>query len=360
MKKFIIYSLALIGLFSCKDQYLDDYYVEPVAAFSTNLEGTEAGTLESIIFTNLGAGQTFSIWTGDANHQYGKQGNSGFAIGTSGEFSYSYREPGQYTVVWIASSMNAAGEIISSIDSVKLTLLDKSGGLDNLSIYKIYRMDDYDDTRSTYFHAAATMLDDSTLMCPIIYEAWRNGSINSIKSKKLYLKYQLTSTTATLYWYTDGDWKNVRSEVDNFFGVMDGNTIAPQRIKVVTASGFTRYFQINAVMMPKLTSMTFNGVEATITHDLSAYNIYDVNVTLPAGTDLTQLKPEFVLMENDANLLDGSNASVTVNGVEQTSGVSVVDFSNGVVTYNLEYTMLGATNKELKQTSEMRVNITLE
>ena len=359
-KYHILFTLIIVMIVAgCRDEYLDDYYVTPVASFSTNLSVNEVPTLESILFTNTGKGQNFSIWTGDAGHKYGTTGNSGFAIGTSGEFSYSYREPGVYKIVWVASSLNAKKEVETDIDSITINIVDNNSGLDNISIFKIYRMDDYDDTRNTFFHSQGVFVNDTTIMCPIIYEAWRNGTINSIKSKKLYLKYQLTSTTSTLYWLNEGEWKTIRSEVDNYFCVMENDRITPQRIKVVTASNRTREFLLYAVMMPKITTFSINGSQATITHDISSYNIYDVDLTLPAETNLSQLTPEFEIMGADNLLLDGANMSVSIEGEEQQSGISKVDFSNGPVTYLLKYTFPGA-NPQLCQTAEMRINIQLQ
>lgn len=351
----------MTALAGCHNQYLEDYYVKPKAAFTTNLSSDTVQTLQSVVFTNQGEGQTFSIWPGDAGHVYGQYSNAGYTINSSGQYSYSYREPGIYTVVWVAGSTNGEGKIEQDVDSLSIVVIDTRGGLDELSIKKIYRLDDYDASRNTYFTSVAEVVDDSTLMCGIVYEAWRTGNINSIKSPKLTLAYTLTSTLSKLYWFNTAksEWVNIRSEVDNVFNVMEDKRIAPQRIKVVTASGYENYFTIYAVMMPKLTTFKVGTVKGVITHELTSYNVYDIEVKLPAGTDLTQLQPEWELMANDALLLDGATTSVTVNGVEQISGQSVIDGSQEVV-YKLSYTFPNTQNNALTQTSEMRVHFTIQ
>lgn len=361
MKKYMYIAIMLLTMAGCHNQYLEDYYIKPEAAFAMNLTTDTVQTLQSIVFTNQGQGQTFSIWPGDAGHVYGTQGNSGYTVNSSGFYSYSYREPGIYTIVWVAGSVNAQGQVVQDVDSSQLIVIDKRGGLDELTIKKIYRLDEYDASRNTYFSSVAQMTDDTTLMCGIVYEAWRDGSINSIKSPKMTLMYQLTSTTAKLYWWNkaQNDWVNIRSEVDNVFNVMDNGKIAPQQIKVVTASGYENFYWIYAVMMPKLTSFITNGVEGVISHEIMSYNVYDINVTLPAGTDLTSLTPEWQFMENDVNLLDGAKTSVTVNGIEQISGKSIIDGSQDVV-YFLTYTFPNTQNNALTQTSKMHVHFTLQ
>ncbi len=357
---FLILSVAIFVC--CHNRYLEEYYLEPKAAFSTNLKDGKAVTLESVIFQNQGSGQYFSVYTGDAGHKYGEQGNSGFAIGSSGSFSYSYREPGLYSVVWIASSVDAKGAVDSSIDSVKLIVEDLSGGLDELSIYKIYRLDEYDESRNTYYHAKAEQVDDSTLVCPIIYEAWREGKINSIKSEKLQLKYQLTSPTAKLMWYQQKteSWIQIKSETDNIFSVVNDGKITIQRIKVVTGSGYEKHYRIAAVMIPKLTSYRINGVEGEITHVKTSYNEYEIRLKLPVGTNLGNLCPEFIVMDNDVNLYDGDNAKVSIDGIVEQSGVNTVDFSSGEVMYDVYYQMSGYDDAKLYTESKVRVIIDLQ
>lgn len=360
MKRYVYIIFVMTILAGCHNQYLKDYYVLPQAIFTTDIDTDTIPTLQSVTFINQGKGQTFSVWPGDVGHVYGLQGNTGYTINSSGTYSYSYREPGTYTIVWVAGSVNAKGKVEQDVDSIQLVVVDMRGGLDELSIKKIYRLDDYDASHNTYFNAIAEQVNDTTLMCGVIYEAWREGTINSIKSPKMLLAYTLTSSTASLYWWnkSKSTWVNVRSEVDNVFGVMENGRIAPQRIKVVTASGYENHYWLYAVMMPKITTFSINGVEGTITHELTSYNVYDIDLILPAGTDVSSLKPEWQLMADDANLLDGATTHVMVNGIEQTSGTSVVDFSNGIVEYNLYYQPFAS--EQIYQTSVMRVSVTTE
>lgn len=351
IQNILLIATGIVVLVGCKNQYLKDYYVAPQASFKTSVNGI-VNTLESVIFTNTGTGQTYAIWTGDAKHIYGQANSTGFTIGSSGVFSYSYNEPGTYNVVWIASSIKSDGKVEQSIDSLRLEVKDNTNGIDILSIYKVDRMPaEYNQPSTTYYNANGVFFHD-TILCPIIYEAWKDNRIKS----KLYLDYRLSSPASSLYCYQT-DWTKIRSMTDQNFSVMNGNKIAIQPLKVVTSSGAERIFQLAAVIIPKLTEFSINGVKATIKHEVSTYNVYDVTLTLPKGTDLSALQPVWILMDDNVNLLDGTNASVKVNGVEQKSGMSVVDFSKGVVTYDLSYQMLGETNSNMSRTAQMKVDV---
>lgn len=352
----LVISASLLLLMGCKNQYLVDYYIAPKAAFTMSVKDT-VSTLESVLFKNAGEGQTFAIWTGDANHAYGKAKNIGFTVGSSGIFSYSYREPGTYTVVWVASSIKADGTMEHVADSMRLVVIDNTSGIEKFIIAQIDRMPtEYGQPSDARYAAKGEFLND-TILCPVLYESWKN---NRVKSSQLYLDYLLTSTTATLWYYQNQTtWKKIRSMTDNIFSVMNGKQIALQSIKVVTSSGVERPFKVAAIIIPKLTAFSINGVKATIKHNVSSYSVYDVTITLPKGINLSALQPVWTLMDDDANLLNmiDPNWSVKVNGVDQVSGTSIVDFSKGVVTYDLYYQMLGESNKNISQTAKMNINV---
>ena len=81
MKKIrvLLYSLlAVLMLVSCDENgYLRDLYVAPKAAFE--IEKDTYDVFESVHFVNKGSGQYYVVYPGDANHVYGKEGDTGFA-----------------------------------------------------------------------------------------------------------------------------------------------------------------------------------------------------------------------------------------------------------------------------------------
>ena len=74
-----------------------------------------------------------------------------------------------------------------------------------------------------------------------------------------------------------------------------------------------------------------------------------MNVKVPAGSDISAVAPKFAMT--------GTNESAFINGVEQTSGVTKVDFTRPVT-----YTLI-ATHPEkpdVKLETTVTVNVTFE
>lgn len=356
--KFIGIICCLLLLVSCDpNNYLEDLYVKPQAAFEIQKETYEV--FESVVFANKGTGQHYVVYPGDDGHVYDKEGNTGYATASNGTFSYSYREPGTYNVVWIASSMNANGEREASVDSVKINVLALDGGLDKFVIYNIYKLNEYaTGGLSVYYSSYGEFISPDTLLCPILFASWRDATFNSIKAKQV-LNFSLSSNSARMYWVNGGQESEVVSmSTTRIVTFVENNRLTTQNFRVKTASGVVSDYYMAPVMIPQFTKFSINGVEAEIARDLGYYEIYDVNITLPSGTDLTQLVPEFEVMNNDANLLGENNCKVTIKNVVQQSGISKVDFSKGTVEYRIDYQMLGSSNTKLTQHAIMRVNVT--
>ena len=199
MKKIrvLLYSLlAVLMLVSCDENgYLRDLYVVPKAAFE--IEKDTYDVFESVHFVNKGSGQYYVVYPGDANHVYGKEGDTGFAAASDGTFSYSYQEPGTFNAVWVASSINENGEREFQVDSVTVKVVALDGGLDNLRINNIYRMSEYAGT--VYYSSYGEFISSDSLICPILFDAWRDATFNSIKAKQL-VNFELSSSLAEMYW----------------------------------------------------------------------------------------------------------------------------------------------------------------
>ena len=74
-----------------------------------------------------------------------------------------------------------------------------------------------------------------------------------------------------------------------------------------------------------------------------------MNVKVPAGSDISAVAPKFAMT--------GTNESAFINGVEQTSGVTKVDFTRPVT-----YTLIAThpENPEVKLETTVTVNVTFE
>ncbi len=355
MKNILIICLVVIFA-SCASDFIEDLYVQPVASFS--IDKTEYDVLESVNFTNSGQGQKYVVYPGDSLHRYNRVGETGYATASNGKFSYSYQDPGTYTAVWIASSINDKGEVITAIDSVKINVIAKNGGLDKFTIYNIYRMPEYSGT--VYYSSYGEFISSDTILCPIIFDAWRDATVNSIKANQL-IYFDLASSLASMYWVDESNTeREIKSGISSYRFVKfvrDGK-LAIQQFVVKTASGIKNNYYVAPVLIPKMTKFSINGVEGTISRNLAYYNQYDIAITLPSGTDLSAVTPVFETMNNDPNLTDGNNVKVWVGDQLQTSGVSVVNASGKSITYKIQATLLGSDNPALMQEATVKVTIT--
>lgn len=351
--------LAVAGTqWSCSsDSYLEDIYVAPKAAFTT--DKTEYEVLESVRFTNTGEGSSFVVWTGNPGHTYGVEGDTGFAAGSDGTFVYSYDEPGEYDVVWVASSVDSDRSPVLTTATAHIVVTDRSGGLDKFVISNLYRMREYAGT--VYYNSTGEFISTDSLVCPVLWDAWRQARVNSLKALQL-IEFQLTSSSATFSWLDKaaGELKPLKSGIStsrivNF--IEDGRPAVQQFVVTTSTGNDTRYY-VAPVLIPAFTEFKVNGVKAKIERDVAYYDHYNVTVTLPAGTDATALKPEFTVMNDDPALLDGTNVEVTVDGRPALSGATEVDLSDGnAAVYRIAYRMAGETNPKLCHETEVTVRL---
>ncbi len=328
--KYIISTILLLLIASCNNNaFIDDLYVTPVAAFKADVSTAEV--FVSVNFTNEGSGEKYAIYPGDDSHVYGKVGNSGFATNSDGSYSYAYTAPGTYTVVWVASSIKASGEVVQSVDSTKVTVVATNGGLSAFSITKMLKMTEFG---SSFFYESYGEFSSNYITCPMPYVLWTKGTLK----KAIGVKFTLDSSLATLYWISaSGNIALTSDATTKFLNFYEGTELASQTLKTITISGYETTYEVAAVLIPEFTTFSINGVSGTATRDISAFNKYNMTVDLPDGTDVTALVPTFVVMANDQDLIsDTKVVSVKVNGEKQTSGVSSVNFTQPVE-YDVTY-----------------------
>lgn len=355
MKNIIKLVLAIFVslIYSCDPNgYIRDLYVAPDAKFEINKE--IYNVFESVKFTNKGKGQAFVVYPGDYGHVFGKSGDTGFTTASDGTFSYSYSEAEQYNAVWVASSMDEAGNRVTDIDSVKVKVVAMNSGLDFFQIYNVYKMTEY--PGNVFFSPQGIFVSNDTLMCPILFDAWRTSLVvNSIKAPQL-INFTLASPLSKFFWVENGTEReiitaNSASRIINF--LIDGK-LAVQKFVVKTGSGINSDYFVAPVIIPKMTKFSVLGINGTIQRDIAYYNQYNISISLPAGTNLSSIVPTFEIMNNDINLV-GNNIEVYLNDIQQTSGISTVDASNKALIYRIKSYLLGTTNKKLVQESVIKI-----
>jgi plastocyanin len=112
----LTFIFILTGIFSCSKEIPD-----PVACFEVSSETIKLG--ESVTFTSCSQADHTSIWTGDTGRDYTKREITGETryvardVGVrvaNSVYTYTYRNPGQYTIHWIATNVGNDGRDVKT------------------------------------------------------------------------------------------------------------------------------------------------------------------------------------------------------------------------------------------------------
>ncbi len=114
--RIFVFLALLTGIVSCSKEV-----PEPIACFEVSSQTIKLG--ESVTFTSCSNADHTSIWTGDTGRDYTKRERTGetryVARDTgvrvvNGVYTYTYRNPGQYTVYWIATNAGNDGRDVKT------------------------------------------------------------------------------------------------------------------------------------------------------------------------------------------------------------------------------------------------------
>ncbi len=298
----------------------DENAITPKA--SVQASAIELKINESVEFKFNGTAQKVSIFTGDESHNYDsiQSGNKGFVV-NKGVFNYAYRHPGVYKVVIVASTSNErAAQLLHDTCSVTINVIDTIATIKSITCPKVF-----------YDEIAAKTVGKDWLVC-LPQKILFKGQTLPVSSKQR-LAIKLASDSAKLLVNNAGFNSTATYELKN------GTALS-----VKPYMGDTQNHNLYMLFYPEFKTFTLNGVAGTLVRSEYNYDRMQLNVTLPAGTDKKNLIPVFTLSEGQ---------EVYVNGVLQTTGVSVVDFTSPVV-FRLRNT--SAANAELS--AETLVTVT--
>jgi hypothetical protein len=276
----------------------DENAISPKA--SVQASAIELKINESVEFKFNGTAQKVSIFTGDESHNYDsiQSGNKGFVV-NKGVFNYAYRHPGVYKVVIVASTSNErAVQLLHDTCSVTINVIDTIATIKSITCPKVF-----------YDEIAAKNVDGDWLVC-LPQKILFKGQTLPVSSKQR-LAIKLASDSAKLLVNNAGFNATTTYELKN-----------ANSLSVKPYMGDTQNHNLYMLFYPEFKTFTLNGVAGTLVRSEYNYDKMQLSVTLPAGTDKKNLTPVFTLAEGQ---------EVAVNGVLQTSGVSVVDFTSPVV-----------------------------
>ena len=212
-------------------------------------------------------------------------------------------------MVCVATNHEDAGNSIKSdTTSVWITVTDNNNVISGVSVNLLNRNE---------LSAEAKSSTDWLLAIP--RKARFNGKDVTVATRNQQIYFNTESTTATV------SFKEEDAAESTFKTSGDNNRLDLAKVydlKCASGSGDIRNYKLYGLYIGEFKTFKVGGVTAKLTR--SEFDYYEnlIDVTVPAGTDLTSLTPEFTLNSP-------ASEKVYIGDVEQTSG-SVVDFSSPV------------------------------
>ena len=282
---------------------------------TVTVDKTSLNIHESMTITIGGSYDQAVVWTGDENHNYDKRfdpkyDESGLPLNSNwglvvnkGIFTYSYANPGEYNVLVILTNSNEKAEKVEQVmQSFAVTVTDPYNKLKSVSA-----------GRKPYYDISGVQVGENDWFIPMP---------RKFRYNKRDMPISLTSHNITLTAESSAAAVTVGGKP--YDAAARYNLTTPLDVKVISGAGMEHDYKVTTMFCPEFTSYTLAGAKGTITRSDFDYTSFTVEVTVPSGTDITSLVPEFALTDKNAD-------HVYLDGVEQLSGESAVDFSTPVV-----------------------------
>jgi hypothetical protein len=304
----------------------DDTATQPTS--SINIDKTTLEVNESMTIHFTGDADNVVIYTGDTDHDYNLRTESNYGLVVNkGLMTYSYSTPGVYKVVCVATNHENVGKsLLTDTCSVYVRVIDDITTIDKISAPQVL-----------YDEVFAKQVNDVDWVMPLPRKIKYKTSNPSV-SLQQKLKFYIESTTTQIY--VDDELFNSNSKY---------NLANKHTIKAVSNEGTERSYTLHTLNYGEFKTFKLAGVTGTITRTEYDYSYYEINMELPAGTDLTSLVPEFTLY--------GDNEVPYIGTVAQQSGVNAADFSQPV-TYR--FVVTDKDNPQISIESTCKVTVTLK
>lgn len=280
---------------------------------------------ESMILKFSGVADQIVVYMGDYMHDYElrENSNTGFVV-NKGAFSYAYSTPGQYKVVCVSSTYNNSATILNrDTCSLLVTVIDDVTEIDKLSCSQVL----YDEV------FADRLANDAWLM---------------VLPRKV--KYNLAtpsiSLSQKLRFYIQSDSTDILVNEIKYSNSVKYDLSTPVNISVTSHHGTVRPYILHTLYYPEFKSFKLLGAEGKLIRNEFDYSTMELQVTLPVGTDVRNVVPEFSLYS--------TTEEVYINDIEQISGLSVVDFTKNV-TYRLVEGL--SSNSDVVAATQIKIKI---
>jgi len=327
IKILVLCTCVTLLFFSCED----DSATTPKAEITVS--GTQFSINESMTIYFTGIADQVSIYTGDDSHDYelrsgtsNSESNTGFVVNKD-LFTYSYSTPGVYKVVCVASTYtDKAIDLKQDTCSFWVTVIDDKTEIQNLSCSQVL-----------YDEVFADKLENDEWLMKLPRKVKYNTSTPSI------------SLSQKLSFYIESDSTKVFINDEEYSSSTKYDLSEPLDILVRSNYGTTRPYTLYTIYYSEFGTFNLSGVKGTFVRNAYDYSTFEMQITLPAGTDVSGLIPEFTT--------SSSTDKVYIGDIEQVSGVSEVDFSQTVT-----YTIVAAMDEypNMQATSTVSVTISYE
>lgn len=321
--KTIIFVIAIFFFTSCEEKIT----VTPEAKMTLNQ--TQFSINESMIINFSGIADQVVIYTGDDMHNYElrDQSNTGFVV-NKGLFTYAYSTPGTYKVVCVATTYNdLAMELKRDTSSYTVSVIDNDTEILRLSCPQIL-----------YDEVFANKLPNDEWLMILPRKVKYNTSTPTI------------SLTQKLQFYTLTGSAKIKINNADFVATTKYNLATPLDIVVESNYGTIRPYKLYTMNYPEFVSFKLANVEGVLTRNEYDYSSFKMQVTLPAGTNVSNLIPMFTTTS--------TTDKVYVANVEQVSGSTAANFTQEI-TYKL-VSIFSAEHPNKQAIATVTVKVTLQ
>lgn len=324
MKKINIISLLFILLmYSCDNEEV----TVPNADFTISSNTLSVNETVTFNYTGTSARQVV-IYTGDVGHDYSlkEESNTGLVL-NKGILTYSYKKPGVYKAVLVATNYDKEGkEIIFDTAEAEIIVEDDRTDLRIISLKK-----------DIYNKEIQGRIVDNKILFAVPYKVRINNRDIVINVAQQRIELSAYSDAAKLTVNGESYQANTKYNLNN-----------PVNIKIESDAGDTKEYEVVVLRYPIFETYTINDITGTITYSDFDFDKVNISVTLPAGTDVKALKPVF--SSADAQ-------TVKISDADQISGETSIDFTHPATyllrTWDIE-------NENLFSETEIEVTVKMQ
>jgi len=297
--KILLATSVFLSFFSCKEEVIKT----PKAEMTVNKNKFDIN--ETMIINFTGIADQVVIYTGDELHNYDfREGNNSGLVVNKNLFTYAYSVAGIYKVVCVASTYDDILAKNLKIDTCSfiVEVIDDVTDINKISCPRII----YDEV------FAENIENDEWLMrLPRRIKFGNNENAN------------INIASQRLKFYINSDSTKVFIDGKNYSGTTNYNLSVPLDVLVKSYQGTERPYKLYTMNIPEFNTFLLDGVNGTVKRNEFDYYSLIWQVNLPAGTNVSELIPEFT-----THL---TTEKVYIGNTEQISGISKVDFTEKVV-----------------------------